>query len=211
MKSRHGFTLLELLMVVAIIGMLLSLGMVSVRGISGSSNIATSGARVAGLLESAREEAILKRQPVAMVLLTSGDDARKTFVALEYVSATDTSAAAWKQASRWEPLPSGVVVEKPSPTGNTNLANAFSSDTSATVDPALPTLKYRGASYSPASQYDYLIFMPDGSLYQASKGCSLSLVEGVWNGSAIQRVGNAANSLQIVINDATGRVKVVRP
>jgi len=198
-------------MSVAIIGILVSLGVVSLRGISGSANVSTSGARIAGFLESAREEAILRRQPVAVALLTSGGDARKTFVALQYVPATDNSTKTWKQISKWEQLPQGVIVDKPTASGDDNLANAFSSDTSATVDPVLPTLTYHGAPFTRASDYQYVIFMPDGSLFQAAKSCSFSLVEGIWNGSDIQRVGNTINSLQIVINDATGRVKVIRP
>lgn len=202
-KYRRAFTLLELLLSIAIIGVLFSLGIVSVRGISGGSNLATSGSRVAGLLESAREEAILKRQPVAVVLLTTGAEARRTFSALEY------DGASWNQISRWETLPTGIIAAKTSATDN-SLAEAFSTTTSVTVSPALPPLKCRGVSYAPGS-YDYLIFMPDGSLYQVAKSCALSLVEGVWNGSDIQKVGNTANSLQIVVNDATGRVKVIRP
>ena len=162
------------------------------------------------MLESARDEAIVKQQPVAMALLTSNTDARKVFVALEYVPATDTAAATWKQISRWEPLPSGIVVAATSAT-DSSLADAFVSNKSPTVATALPKLQYHGTSYNTPGDYEYLIFMPDGSLYKAAKSYSVSLVEGTWSGSDVQRTGSASNSLQIVINDATGRVKVVRP
>lgn len=211
LKTPRGFTIVELLTVVAIMSILVSLGMVSLRGVSGGSNLSTSGSRLAGLLESAREEAILKRQPVAVTMLLSGsDDARRTFSALEYVPANGVAPASWKQVSRWETLPAGIVADVSSGT-TANLSNAFSSDTSVTVSSVLPTLTYRGVSATPGSGYGYLIFMPDGTIYQASQSCALSLVQGSWNGSSVQHTGDPNNYLQVVVNDATGRVKVIRP
>lgn len=211
LRTPAGFTIVELLTVVAIMSILVSLGMVSLRGISGGSNLATSGSKLAGLLESARAESILKRQPVAVVMLLSGSDgARRAFAALEYVPADAPATPSWKQVSRWETLPDGVIADTQPPAAGA-LASVFSTDTSVTVTPTLPALKYRGTSFNPGSGYGYVIFMPDGSIYQASQSCALSLIPGFWNGSDVQRAGTGNNYLQIVVNDATGRVKVVRP
>lgn len=152
-----------------------------------------------GLFESARENAILKRQPTAIVMLTKNENARRVFSVVEH-----DPAGSWKQVSRWEVFPDGVAVD--SAQGRSELPVAFSAAASPTVSPQLPAMTFRGSSYAPKSDYAYLIFMPDGSLYQSSN-CSVTLLEGEVSGGVVQKKGNGLNFFEILINDATGRVR----
>jgi len=70
-----GFSLVELLMVIAIISILTGVSTLSLKGISGGSELFTGGSQVANLLESARELAIVKKTPVAVALLAVGNNA----------------------------------------------------------------------------------------------------------------------------------------
>lgn len=198
----RAFSLVELLVTVAIIGVLLSLGVTSFQGYQGSRKIAASGSRLMGLFEAARENAILKRQPTAIVMLLKNDNARRVFSALEY-----DPAGAWKQVSRWEVFSEGVTVD--SVQGRSELPVAFATASSPIVSPELPAMNYRGVDYAPRTDYAYLIFMPDGSLYQ-SGNCSVTLVEGDAPDGVVRKKGDGLNFFEILINDVTGRVQASR-
>jgi prepilin-type N-terminal cleavage/methylation domain-containing protein len=198
----RAFSLIELLVTVAIIGVLLSLGVTSFQGSQGSRKVASSGSRLMGLFEAARENAIIKRQPTAIVMLLKSENARRVFSALEY-----DPAGTWKQVSRWEVFSEGVAVDTAQ--GRSDLPVAFSATSSPTVTPALPAMTFRGVSYSPRTDYAYLIFMPDGSLYQ-SGNCSVTLVEGDAPGGVVSKKGEGLTFFEILINDVTGRVQASR-
>ena len=198
----HAFSLVELLVVVAILGVLLSLGVTSLQGYQGSRKVAASGSRLMGLFEGARENAIIKRQPTAIVMLLKSDNARRVFSALEY-----DPAGTWKQVSRWEVFPEGVMVD--SAQGRSELPVAFSAAASPTVTPGLPTLNFRGTNFAPRTDYAYLIFMPDGSLYQSSN-CSITLVEGDAPDGVVRKKGEGLTFFEILVNDVTGRVQASR-
>ncbi len=210
--ARTGFTLSELLVVVAIASLLAGLSVASLHGVSGAAKVSTAGAKLTGLLESARSDAILKKTPVAVALLASGQEsASRTFCALEFQPETGS----WVQASKWENLPSGIVMDT-----SADLLNLFLPQNSPPLTPSLPSLTFAGTTYVPGTVtgYGYVIFLSDGSLYQShSQPCVLRLVEGaaspsgpLYTGSKDAQ-GNPTDYFKIVINEATGCVKIVRP
>lgn len=224
MNRQTGFSLIELLVVISLIATLSSLTAFSLKGNSGAVKLSTGGWQLASLIDSARETAILRQKPVAIVLLASGDEvANRVFTVLGYVPpASSGEAGQWKQISRWETLPQGVLAD----TGFDSSGNAliaFTSSGSVTLNTytTLPSLTYQGLSYAAKDQYGYIIFMPDGSLYQDASGalpspCVLRLVEGVRQGVETRHTGqknedgNAANYFEIVFIQATGRTKIIR-
>ena len=213
-----AFTLVELLTVIAIIVLLVSMAGAMFRG--GGASLPSAAATLAGLIDQTREMAILKRQPTALAMLGPGSDAAaRVFFALEY----ERETATWRQISRWETLPAGVVADTGKDSTGTPL-QAFFPAYSPKVDPALPGVTYQGKRFSPrdAAGYGYVVFLPDGSLYQDSSGtlpasCVLRLVEGVYEKGAIRRTGasaadgSSANYVEIALNRMTGQAKVSRP
>lgn len=225
MNRQTGFTLLELLIVIALIATLSSLAALTFKESSGANKLSTAGSRITSLMDSVRETAILRQQPIAIALLASGDNvANRVFTSLGYVPPPSPNAAGeWKQIGKWETLPQGVLANSGVDSNGNNL-KALTPASSVIVTPALPSLSYRGVSYAPRDNagYGYLIFMADGSLYQDTNGslpspCVLSLVEGIHNGSGItltgqtNQAGRVANYFEILLNQATGRTKVIRP
>ncbi len=212
-KKLAAFSLVELLVVIALISLLASLGGMSLKG--GGASLSTAGVHIAGLMEQAREAAILKRQPTALIMLTDGDDvANRVFAVLGYAPAA-TGAGTWARLSRWEKLPQGVLADEG------NGLEAFLPAKSPVVDPALPALSYSGKNFAARSGYGYVVFMPDGSLYQDSAGSLpnpfvVRLVEGIREQGALkytsaQQAGRSVNYFEIALNQATGLVKITRP
>jgi prepilin-type N-terminal cleavage/methylation domain-containing protein len=220
--SRRGFSLVETLVVITIIGVLASLCGLAMQGVSSAARLSTGGSQIADLLDQARERAILNQSPVAVVLLGAGATANHVFTALSYSASTAT----WVQSTKWQNLPSGIIANPNanSTDGSGNPMTAFLPSNSPLVSPALPPLTYLGTTYSAGaatSGYGYIIFLSDGSLYQDSNGfpslpCVLQLIEGINQSSGTQYTGNQntsgkpADYFEILVNN-TGRVKILRP
>jgi Tfp pilus assembly protein FimT len=206
MKANQAFTLVELLCTIAVMILLSAFVVPALQG-SRAALVSTSSARLASLLESARTTAIQERQPVAVAMLSGSSGAR--FVALKYVpSGSGTAAGGWKQISKWESLPEGVIATGGAD-GFGNQINAFLPSSSPQMLTALPSLVYSGTTYYAGDSYGYVVFLPDGSLYQAdglpSIPCILRIAERK-NSS-----GSSSDFCDIVVNEAAGTVKIVHP
>lgn len=163
----------------------------------------------------------MRRQPTALAMLASGREAaNRIFFVLAY-EPQEGSVGSWKRISRWEILPQGIVADSAVDSGG-NTLKAFFPSNSPLSQPGLPEVTYNGQRYSARERYGYVIFLPDGSLYQdtsgsLSGGCVLRLVEGVFEeGSGVQYTGmqggnGSANYFEIALNRATGRAKITRP
>lgn len=221
MNKNKGFTLVELLCVCSIMVVLSALVIPAMQTPSGTL-LFTSAARLSTMLESARQTAILKRQPVAVAMLPADSSSVQRFTALQY-----SGSNSWIQIARWTALPTGVLADSPADTDSSgNMLNAFAPTNSPVVSSTLPGLVYAGTTYKPgatATSYGYVIFLPDGSLYQNNGlpkiPCITRVVEGTTNGAggikfytgARNTAGGPANYCDIVLNNTTGQVKLVRP
>lgn len=205
-RAARGFSLVELLTVIAIIGILVGIGLLSLRGSSGAFQLAAAGAQCANLLESARETAVLRNTPVAVAIFPAGSQSPAALTALEY----QTGSGSWSRISRWEKLPTGVIFDPAFDTG----VNSALGENSPEMSPALPSLDYAGRSYAPRASggYAYLVFLPSGALYQQhSHPGALHLVEGISSGETVRYTGARGNYFDLVVNPSTGRLKIVRP
>lgn len=205
-RNYSGFSLLELLTVVAMISVLAGIGSFSLRGNSGSVSLRTAGAQCGNFLESAREAAVLRKTPVAVVFIPATPTTPAALTGL----CLDSESGNWNRLFPWEKLPSGVLLD---PTSSAS-ANSVLGENAPTVSPALPPLHYAGSWIEPGGVqgYGYLVFLPSGALYQThSHSGSLRLVEGVAQTSGIQATSSAKNYFEVVVNPSTGRLKYCQP
>jgi Tfp pilus assembly protein FimT len=193
--------MVELMAVIALVGLLAGIGSISLRGNGGALQLSTVGNRCAGLLENARDSAVLQKVPVAVVILPSQP---QTMAALAY----QPDSKSWKRISKWETLPSGLIFD----TNVYSDSNSALSQNSPTVSPALPVLTYNGTDYSPGNAgYGFLVFLPSGALQQShSRPGMLRLTQGTADGGTFQKTGSTTDFLDVCVNPATGRLKIAR-
>lgn len=204
--SSAGFSVVELLTVVTLLGVLAGIGSISLKGNAGASRLATASTQSANLFESARETAILRKSPVAIALFPADSNSPAALTAFEYQPSSQT----WSRISRWEKLPTGVIFD---PSASTDINSALV-ENSPQVSPALPTTDYAGSARSAgvSGGYAYLVFLPNGSLLQQHSKLSLvRFVEGIGDSATFRHTGSAENFVDLVINPTTGRIKIVRP
>jgi hypothetical protein len=204
---RSGFTVLELLAVLALTTLLIG-GMVpALRGLHGAESLSGGGVKAVTLFEGARQNAISKGIPTAVVILKdgAGDLAYRTLAVFELLPGANGGGDQWNQIFAWQTLPPGVVIDK-----GTEVSNYLGSNLS--ILPALPTLEFQGKNYSPDGGFACQIFLPSGRLKSPPAPCNLTLVRGYYADGELKKMDNdGANYYSLFFVDATGEAKITRP
>lgn len=228
-----GFTLVELLTVVAVIAVLLALIVPATLGFSRSNGLGSAGRLFANLLTVARSEAINRRTVVRVEIAT--DWPRDP--GLRYRKATLTAATfhaargrhVYGQIAGWETLPDGVC---------------FETDNVLATDPAYgPGGLTDGSLYLTDPRYAanhgttrtttgsffagqpiptvYVAFQPDGALFASAAGAPMpavrvrltegSLLAGSSDPIRVAYTHGNQNWFGVRVNALTGRVECERP
>lgn len=191
-RFSHGFSLVELLTVIAIMAVLLSLGAGSVAGIGRANQLTATGNRISNLASLARQEAISQNTPTALIMLPADADA-SIAAAFAVLLLQDGQ---WKQISRWEILPESVVIDADTSSFLQNGALP------ALADAASPIGSFRGKSLS-VSDCSARVFLPSGGLWNPDKSATVRLIEK-------NRADPGANYYDITFLGATGLPKIER-
>gem|GEM_PF-845642 len=216
-SSLHGpqvaFTLLELLVVMAIMGIIVMLMIPSLKSIGGGTSLTGEGNRIASLIIQARQNAMSKNALTALVVITDPGLAANLSAASLWESTprsdgTSPTPADWKQISKWEVLRKGVVFVPPTGT---------QMDPPAVVtNPPFPVLNQAGKALA-ADGFVCKIFLPAGGLLAGKPGL-INLAEGfIAPGDTAPTYtnkkadGTPANLYTITIIAATGHLVVERP
>lgn len=199
---KRGFTLVELLVVMALIAILASLAMPSVSSITRGSNVTFGGETVAGALSNARQLATSKNRSVEFRLIKMSDpkgvSPGQEIRAVQIVEVTEGGL---KPAGRLRFLPQGVIVS--SVPAMTSLAN------SAIKSPGDISIPGVGTSY----EYYAFRFRPDGSIdiksrLPSASGYYITIYEDKTTPSGSTP---PANFVTIQLEPATGAFSVYRP
>ncbi|MBC8002241.1 MAG: FAD-dependent oxidoreductase, partial [Opitutaceae bacterium] len=203
LKAGKAFTLVELLVVVAIMGMLATLITPAFNHFGKASLLDTEGNRVANLIYLAGQNSVSKNAMTA--LIAASPDASGAYRALtlfEYVP----EASDWKQFWKWETLKDGIVFD---PT-----CFATFTDSSTQPQPVFPAIRYGGTL---VGAYKYLIVLPNRSLLQDTSA-QIKLAEGFFSSGVGVPIytrraqdGTPANYYNVTVLSATGRPKIDRP
>lgn len=202
-RSRRGFSLIELLTVIAMMAVLTTLVAPAFNNLGKSSLLSAEGNRVFNLVNYAGQNSISKNAMTALVVIDpQSGSAYRAFALFECLpESTD-----WKQISPWETLKDGIVLDP----------STFSTftDSSTQPQPALPLMRYRNGT---VGTYKYVVFLPNRSLLQ-NTSAQLKLAEGIVPSGASTPTytrpgtdGTPANYYAVTVLGPTGRPKIDRP
>lgn len=228
---RSAFSLLELLAVIAVLGILMAFLVPAVGNFGRSTALVSAGNRVANLAGFARQTAITKSTMAALVLLCAkegGTDADndpdyRSFAVLEY-----SDDRGWSLLTAWETLPVGIIVDHPASglaAGDLVKVPGASFFTYSPVkfpfiDGARngltqenPPVRFHGRKIT---RFATRIFMPGGGLKNPDEPAQLRLVEGfLQDGRTIYTKpdgkNGSANFYDLALIGATGITKISRP
>jgi Tfp pilus assembly protein FimT len=231
--NRSSFTLLELLVVVAIIALLLVVTIPAVTTLSKSNNLNTSGRLVSNILTTARSEAINQRRLVQVRFVTKwinsagSEDTTASFhkFSVWRLPQPDDSLQSndpndpYVQISKWETLPNGISLESSSdPTNAYSLpANSTNSKYAGTyfLNPALSNRKTNVKVPNGKADVAFIEFAPTGSANFTGTVPSriyLLLTEAIWDGTSTNYThANHPNWFATTVDTLAGRINVLRP
>ena len=211
---RAAFSLVELLAVIALVGIILGIVVPALSGMGRGTSLVTAGNMVNNMAGLARQHAMSRNTLTALLVLANqGTDADYRAVSvLEYKPGTG-----WSQLGGWEMLPVGITVDA----GDTQECsfllrspNPFPFLSATNQDN--PPVTFQSLPIRSPDGYAARIFTPGGGLQNPAAPAQIRLVEGRVEGGAIRYTnrndaGKPANYFDIAIVGATGATKTSRP
>ncbi len=188
-----GFTLIEMLTVLAIIGIMLAIGIPAVTSLMKSGALDAATRHVSNTLSQARQYAITQRVNTRVVFPYSGTLTTGTNQAPPYqsysVMTNNPVAGGWGYLSKWELLPVGVVFLQ-------NALDALATD---------PNTPFPSTGSGINDSLAYIQFTPTGA---ALRSDTLVIREGYMNGLTPTPTG--VNAATATVDNVVGRIRVTR-
>lgn len=190
--AERGFTLVELLVVAAIIAMMIGLSALAVRGVN-TSAVSKAASQVTSGLSLARQTAITKNTSAAFLIAnrTGGgfpDDAFRHWA----VVYSNRGANTWTLAKDWEALTKGAVIIE---TRGTN--NAYTPRTPMPINQTL------GTPFTPSSFDKSTVFTVANASFSGTIPCVIFSATGAAGTNASARQGIRVASGSSVGTDVT--------
>jgi len=197
--SRQAFTLVELLCVIAIIGVILALTAFNAPSLFGSYAVRSGADSLYGGLTLARQVALSHNRPSALVIRTTGEKAWQRLA----VFTIDPETSAWTQISSWDTLSRGVIIDKDYPipvawTGTVGLPVLL--EEGARMAAPVPAISDGPTPLAHGTDYVAIGFLPDGSL-MLDANVALRII--------LEQRGSRTEWPVLLAEHAAGRVKTL--
>jgi prepilin-type N-terminal cleavage/methylation domain-containing protein len=200
-----AFTLLELLVVMAIMVIILAFTIPVVTGLSKSNNLSSGGRTVANLLTIARSEAINRRALIRFEVATTWpNDSSAAYRKITLVQ-HDVATGNDTQLTKWETLPAGISFQPKDPSPNSTGGYFF-----ALTPPQTSTIPMGGQNVPTT----YIEFLPTGALniQPTMSPVRMRVVPGVLNPSGTSlSLTSTSNWMDASIDSLVGRIALARP
>lgn len=195
-RSTSAFSLVELLVTIAVLAVLMSASLPALMGSRRSSELTQAGNLVADAVSLARQTALSKNTFITLVITKATPPARQAIGVLEY----DAVNEQWRQLGGWIRLPvSASVVDMNAAQGNAKARGIASLD----------HLRFEGRDL-PDTAYSTLVFYPDGRMENGNaQARQLSARYSTDNASSSSQ--SLQNYYDVVVNASTSAFRISRP
>jgi prepilin-type N-terminal cleavage/methylation domain-containing protein len=229
-RQTAAFSLVELMVVLAIIGVLASLATFGLASLTKADQVETAGGLISSMLTQARSEAISRGRLVQLRIATSwGNDSSMNYRKLSIwvhplpddpVQPPANSTDQFVQISQWKVLPQGVIVECSADPTSTTPPYVFASSPgtyflNANLGNTISSVPVSGGT---TANFAWIQFGPTGAVSfpsQTGIADAYMLVTGGYipsSGSTpVYSPANHPDWIEAQIACLTGRVAIVRP
>jgi len=186
-----GFSLIELLVVTALLALLMSLGVPALLNSRQASALTQAGGLMADLASLARQNAVSRNAPTALLIVKQNAPDLLNNRAMTLVEMDQNRN--WRQITSWTILPESTLATNATTGGLPTPPWSAGS----------PALRLRGTAINPVTQCDAYLFHPNGRLVVSGNTQAKLKVQTV--------SGAPDNTYELIFNAATGSYKVERP
>ncbi len=203
LQTRSAFSLIELLTVIAIIGVLVGVGAFAFQGSGHSTAVSASAAQISTILSGARQLAVSSNRKTRFIIITNSpanpEDWRlRRYAVIQEISGTNSSKPIFRIVTPLEQLRPGVFFQR-------DRADARDRETSKTLFEEPDSMGIQNVAQA---EYAFIEFLPTGATSTPSAENIFVVERAVEPGVSLS---NNQLYARIGVAQHTGRVKVERP
>ena len=206
MRSSQAFTLIELLLVIALMVLLITLVAPAVNSIAVGSNLTRAGQLVGDEIARARQEAVTSNREIEVRFFKLANGAAKGWVAMQIWRVDQTNnGPTTKALGKMVSLPQGVIISDPDTTKLSPLLTSEIATSGTTINlPTYGTVPYVFFRFRANGATDSAI-VETTTTTTGNNFLTLQNANAVTTGSA------PSNYYTIAVNPITGKVTIFRP